>query len=59
MLLYPKHLQSVDDNLRLGVGEDMINLKLKSIDLDSSGGYDEFVSEVKKRLEEIIEWVSI
>jgi len=53
MLLYPKHLQSVDDNLRLGVGEDMINLKLKSIDLNFNGGYDEFVSEIKKRLEEI------
>jgi len=53
MLLYPKHILDVDEKLKLGKGEDLINLELKSIDLDFSGGYSEFVEEMRKRLGEI------
>ncbi len=51
MLLYPKHLVDIDDNLELGKGDDLIKLKLKSLDLEFDGGYGEFVSEIRNRLE--------
>jgi 5-methylcytosine-specific restriction enzyme subunit McrC len=53
MLLYPKHLVDIDDNLELGRGEDMIGLKMRSLDLGFDGGYSEFICEIKERLEEI------
>jgi len=55
MLLYPKHILDVDEKLKLGKGEDLINLELKSIDLDFSGGYGEFIKEMRIRLGEIHE----
>ncbi|MDQ7085227.1 MAG: hypothetical protein Q9M36_10010 [Sulfurovum sp.] len=58
MLLYPKHLLDVDENLELGKGEDLIRLKMKSLDLGFDGGYDGgydgydgFLGEIKSRLE--------
>jgi hypothetical protein len=39
--------------LELGRGEDMIGLKMRSLDLGFDGGYSEFVCEIKERLEEI------
>ena len=51
MLLYPLHVQSVCENLVLGEGENMVDLKMRSIDLEFSGGYDEFINEITKRLE--------
>jgi len=51
MLLYPKHLVDVDDVLELGKGNDLIRLKLKSLDLGFDGGYGEFICEIKRRLE--------
>jgi len=53
MLLYPKHLVDVDDVLELGKGNDLIRLKLKSLDLGFDGGYGEFTAEIRNRLEEI------
>jgi len=53
MLLYPKHLVDIDDSLELGRGEDLINLRIRSLDLDFSGGYDEFMEEIKERLESV------
>jgi len=53
MLLYPKHLVDIEDNLKLGKGEDLINLRMKSLDLDFCGGYDGFICEIKRRLEEM------
>jgi len=50
MLLYPKHLLDIDENLELGKGDDMIRLKLKSLDLSFDGGFEEFVEEIKRRL---------
>jgi len=48
MLLYPKHILYVDEKLKLGKGEDLINLELKSIDLDFNGVYSDFIEEMKK-----------
>ena len=53
MLLYPKHLVDIDDNLELGRGKDMIGLKMRSLDLGFDGGYSEFICEIKERLEKI------
>jgi 5-methylcytosine-specific restriction enzyme subunit McrC len=53
MLLYPKHLVEVDDNLELGRGKDVIQLGMKSLDLNFDGKYDRFIEEIKKRLEGI------
>ena len=51
MLLYPKHLRDIDDRLELGKGEDLIRLKLKSLDLGFDGGYWEFIDEIRERVE--------
>jgi len=51
MLLYPKHLEDVDNNLELGKGEKLIRLKMKSLDLGFDGGYGAFVEEMRNRLE--------
>jgi len=51
MLLYPKHLLHVEENLELGKDEKMIRLKLKTIDLDSEKEFDEYVEGIKNRLE--------
>ena len=53
MLLYPKHLLHVEEDLELGKGEKMIKLKIKTIDLDSEKEFDEYVGEIKKRLEKL------
>jgi 5-methylcytosine-specific restriction enzyme subunit McrC len=56
MLLYPKHfnLDFKNEDLKLGIGEKMINLKMRSIDLKCEDiGYDEYVNEIKRRLEQI------
>ena len=51
MILYPKHIEDVEENLELGKGEDMVRLELRSLDLWVDGEYDEFVEEVRNRLE--------
>lgn len=53
MILYPKHLEDVEENLELGKGEEMVRLELRSLDLWVDGGYDEFIKEVRERLESI------
>jgi 5-methylcytosine-specific restriction enzyme subunit McrC len=58
MLLYPKHLSDivgVDDNLKLGKNELIINLKLRSIDLDSIKKSDEYFKVIKNRVTKILE----
>ncbi len=54
MLLYPKHLVDVNDNLELGKGDEMVRLKLRSLDLEFNGGYDGYIDIIKKKLEIII-----
>ncbi len=53
MLLYPKHLVDIDDDLELGKGDALIRLKMKSLDLGFAGGYGEYVDEITKRMEVI------
>jgi len=53
MLLYPKHLVDIEDSLELGKGKDLITLRMKSLNLDFCGGYDGFICEIKRRLEEM------
>ena len=50
MLLYPKYKDVVDEDLELGIDDKMIRLKMRSIDLDFDGGYDEFICEIRARL---------
>lgn len=54
MLLYPKHLVDVYDNLELGKGDDMISLKMRSIDLNFDGKYENFLNVLQNRIKEII-----
>ncbi len=53
MLLYPKHLVDIDDNLELGKGDDMIRLKMRSLDLGFDGGLKGYVNEMRMRIERI------
>ncbi len=55
MLLYPKHVDDVDENLVLGKDEECINLAMKSLDLEFDGGFEGFVVEIKKRIKEIVD----
>lgn len=50
MLLYPKHQENVYEDLKLGKDDKMIELKMRSIDLDFSGGFDGYVQEMKQRV---------
>jgi 5-methylcytosine-specific restriction enzyme subunit McrC len=50
ILLYPKHRFDVNENLRLGKSQKLINLKMRSIDLFSDKSFNEYVEEIKMRL---------
>lgn len=51
MLLYPKHLEEIDNDLVLGDGESRVGLKIALIDLDFKGSYQEYIREMKNRME--------
>lgn len=53
MLLYPKHLKDINENLNLGKEDKLIKLMMRSIDLDFDGGYEGFIEEMKRRIKEI------
>lgn len=54
MLLYPKHLEDVNEDLELGKDDKMVNLKMRSVDLDFvDDGYEEYIEEIKERLENL------
>lgn len=54
MLLYPKHKYEVSENLELGKGDEMVHLKLKSIDLYSPySDYEEYINDIRNRLESL------
>lgn len=53
MLLYPQHIARVKEDLQLGKDDKMIELKMRSIDLNFDGGYGEFLDEIRNRLEMI------
>ena len=56
MLLYPKHLKELEENLKLGKDDNphQILLIVKTIDLDSELGYTEYIEEMKNRVRKII-----
>ena len=54
LLLYPKHLEDVDEDLVLGKGDEAVELKMRSINLDCDGRYEEFLNVVNKRIERMI-----
>jgi len=54
MLLYPEHLVDINDSLELGKGEEMVRLEMRSLDLDSDGGLEEYIDEIRARLEMVI-----
>jgi len=53
MLLYPKHLVDIDDSLELGKGDDLVRLEMRSLDFGFDGGFNEFIGEIRDRLEGI------
>ena len=53
MLLYPKHKVDVSEDLVLGKRDDVVYLKMRSLDLQYNSGYDEYIGTMKQRLEEI------
>jgi 5-methylcytosine-specific restriction enzyme subunit McrC len=53
MLLYPKHLVNIDDNLELGKEENLVRLKLKSLDLNLNCGYNGFIKNMKWRVKKL------
>ena len=50
MLLYPKHLVDVDEDFKLGKGDELIRLRMKSLDLGFDGGYIDFIQIIRNRL---------
>ena len=54
MLLYPKYLNDVDENLVLGKDGECVNLAMRSLDLEFDGRYKEFMVEMENRIEEIV-----
>jgi len=54
MLLYPKYINDIDDDLELGKEPNIINLKLKSIDLFFDVLlYDDYIDEIKYRVNKL------
>ena len=53
MLLYPKYKDTINKTVFLGENDKKVELKMRSIDLDFDGGYDEFLDTIKRRLEMI------
>lgn len=53
MLLYPKHLDVIDKTIILGENDKKVVLKMKSIELDFSGSFEEYIDEIKLRVEKL------
>ena len=54
LLLYPKHLDVIDEDIILGNNDNKVELKIRSLDLNFDGGYDEYLEKIKIRLEDRI-----
>lgn len=50
MLLYPKHLFDVKEDLKLGINENLVELKMRSLDLNFDGNYEEFIESIKEKI---------
>lgn len=53
MLLYPKHLFDVKEDLKLGVNENLVELKMRSLDLNFEENYEEFIEKIKIKMEKL------
>jgi len=54
MLLYPKHIYNVMDYLKLGKDDKMLELKMRSVDLDCDGcRFEEYIELIKSRVGKI------
>lgn len=54
ILLYPKHLFDVDEDLELGKDENLVRLKMKSIDLMCEDiGYEDYIKEITVRVKNL------
>ena len=40
----------MDDDLELGKGNDLIRLKMQSLDLEFDGGYQEYIQKMKLQM---------
>ena len=54
MLLYPKHQVDVCEDLELGKGDDLVRLKMRSLDLSVDGGFEVYVGKMRKRIREVV-----
>lgn len=54
MLLYPRHLESIDKTIILGENKKQVELKMKSIDLNFSGEYEEYIEKIKYEVRKIV-----
>ncbi len=53
MLLYPKHLFDIKEDLKLGINENLVKLKMRSLDLNFEGNYEEFIEKIKIKMEKL------
>ena len=53
MLLYPKHLFDIKQDLKLGIGDNLVELKMRSLDLNFEGKYEEFIEKIKIKMEKL------
>ena len=54
MLLYPKHIFDVNENLKLGKDDTLVNLRMRSIDLKfEDKDFEIYVDEIRKRVENL------
>jgi 5-methylcytosine-specific restriction enzyme subunit McrC len=54
MLLYPKHLDVIDDNITLGENDKKVVLKMKSIGLNFNMNYKEYIEKIKYEVRKIV-----
>lgn len=54
MLLYPKHLDVNDNNITLGENDKKVVLQIKTIDLNLSGDYKEYIETIKHEMRKIV-----
>lgn len=50
MLLYPKHQVDIYEDLELGKGENLIRLRMRSIDLNSDMGFEIFLNKIIQQI---------
>ena len=54
MLLYPKHLEDLKEDLELGKDDKMVRMKMRSVDLEFRGGYGEYIKYIEEIIKELL-----